>query len=163
MNELLIYTHQLHYLLHLSSCSLVQISSQPITRKTRSRRPAKGQIEHQTGEERGFKWLLVWQTDRLVCVFQKRLIYWDFQVQPSPEFTENGQKNTQWAVLWAKMPCWCKRSGLRRGKGNSTNRWGLQKAVSERATRPVLKQIGCSSRRLQGEPLLLAENRKLRL
>ncbi len=36
----------------------------------------------------------------LVGVFQKVLIYWDFQ-----------RENILWAaVLWTKMPCWCQRS-----------------------------------------------------
>ncbi len=37
------------------------------------------------------EWLLV--PDGLVWVFQKLLIYWDFQAQPSLGFTENGPKN----------------------------------------------------------------------
>jgi len=44
---------------------------------------------------------------RVFWVFQKRLIYWDFQEQLSIGFTENGPKkrqNIQWAAVpWANM------------------------------------------------------------
>ncbi len=36
-------------------------------------------------------------TDKLVCVFQKLLIYWDFQ-EPSLGFTENGPKKRKYPV-----------------------------------------------------------------
>ncbi len=36
--------------------------------------------------------------DGLVWVFQKLLIYWDFQAQPSLGFTENGQKKIKYPV-----------------------------------------------------------------
>lgn len=102
-------------------------------------------------------------------------IYWDFShtvisrvYRVWSKKKERETENIQWAaVLWAKMPCWCKRSGLRqRPKVTQLTAgysWGLQKTITERATRPVSKRIGCSSRRPQGEPLLSAENRKLRL
>ncbi len=35
---------------------------------------------------------------RLVWVFQKLLIYWDFHAQPSLEFTENGPKKRKYPV-----------------------------------------------------------------
>ncbi len=35
---------------------------------------------------------------RLVWVFQKQLIYWDFHAQPYLGFTENGQKNIKYPV-----------------------------------------------------------------
>ncbi len=35
---------------------------------------------------------------RLVWVFQKLLIYWDFHAQPSLEFTENGLKKRKYPV-----------------------------------------------------------------
>ncbi len=51
--------------------------------------------------QRGFKWLNVeWLlvSDELVWVFQKLLIYWDFQAQPSLGFTENDPKNRKYPV-----------------------------------------------------------------
>ncbi len=36
--------------------------------------------------------------DRLVCVFQKLLIYWDFHAQPYLGFTENGPKKRKYPV-----------------------------------------------------------------
>ncbi len=63
---------------------------------------AEVQTEHQKGEERGFKWLwtLEWLLvpDRLVWVFQKLLIYWDFHAQPSLRFTESGPKKRKYPV-----------------------------------------------------------------
>jgi len=42
--------------------------------------------------------------------FQKLLIYWDFHSRVYRERSEKNE-NIQWtAVLWVKMPCWCKRS-----------------------------------------------------
>ncbi len=35
---------------------------------------------------------------RLVWVFQKRRIYWDFHAQPSLRFTENGPKKRKYPV-----------------------------------------------------------------
>ncbi len=42
------------------------------------------------------EWLLV--PDRLVRVFHKLLIYWDFHTQPSLGFTENGPKKIKYPV-----------------------------------------------------------------
>ncbi len=42
------------------------------------------------------EWLLL--PGGLIRVFQKLLIYWDFQAQPSPEFTENGPKKRKYPV-----------------------------------------------------------------
>ncbi len=42
------------------------------------------------------EWLLV--SDGLVWVFQKLLICWDFHMQPSLGFTENGSKKKKYPV-----------------------------------------------------------------
>ncbi len=42
------------------------------------------------------EWLLV--SDGLVRVFQKLLIGWDFHIQPSLGFTENGSKKKKYPV-----------------------------------------------------------------
>jgi len=42
------------------------------------------------------EWLLV--PDGLVWVFKKLLIYWDFHVQPSLEFIENGPTKRKYSV-----------------------------------------------------------------
>ncbi len=62
------------------------------------RRLAEVQTEHQNGKERGFKWLWTWNGCWCQTVFQKLLIYWDFQAQPSLGFTENGQKKRKYPV-----------------------------------------------------------------
>ncbi len=95
------------------------------------------------------EWLLV--PDELVWVFQKLLIYWDFHAQPSLGFTEN----IQWAaVVWTKMPCWCQRRMDRRVRDdrkatitqiNTHCNQGMQNTISERTTRPTLKQMGYSN------------------
>jgi len=45
-------------------------------------------------------WLMPWLLipDGLVWVFQKLLIYWDFQAQPSLGLTENGPKKRKYPV-----------------------------------------------------------------
>ncbi len=112
--------------------------------------------------------------DRLVWVFQKQLIYWDFQAQPSLGFTENYRKreNIQWqqcvdgnALLMSEENG---QTGKRWLKGNSnsvTTRYnqGMQNTFSERTTCRTLKQMGYSSRRPHRVPLLSAKNRKRRL
>ncbi len=113
--------------------------------------------------------------DGLVWVFQKRLIYWDFHSQPSLGFTENGPKreNIQWAaVVWTKMPCWCKRRMGRLVRDDRkatvtqiTTRYNqsMQNIISERTTRRTLKQMSYSSRRPHRVLLLSVKNRKRRL
>jgi len=61
---------------------------------------------------------------RIVWVYQKLLIYWEFHTQssPGPGFTENGPKteNIQWvSVMWVKMHCWCQRSEKNGQTGSS--------------------------------------------
>ncbi len=47
------------------------------------------------------EWLLV--PDRLVSVFHKLLIYWDFHTQSSLGFTENGPKKRKYPVSGSCM------------------------------------------------------------
>ncbi len=96
------------------------------------------------------EWLLV--PDRLIWVFQKLLIYWDFHAQPSLGFTEN----VQWAaVVWTKMPYWCQRRMDRRVRDdrkatitqiNTHCNQGLQNTISERTTRAVVKSTFVESK-----------------
>ncbi len=58
------------------------------------RRLAEVQTEHQNGEERGFKWLWMWN----VRWCQTGWSYWDFHAQPSLGFTENGPKKRKYPV-----------------------------------------------------------------
>ncbi len=55
----------------------------------------KGKKEDLSNFERG----MVVGARRLVWVFQKLLIYWDFHTQPSLEFTENGLKKRKYLVI----------------------------------------------------------------
>ncbi len=41
--------------------------------------------------------------DRLVWVFQKLLIYWDFHTQPSLGLTEKGQKERKYPVSGSRV------------------------------------------------------------
>jgi len=121
------------------------------------------------------EWLLV--PDELVWIFQKLLIYWDFEAQPSLGFTENGPKKWKYpvsAVVWTKMPCWCQRSeeigqtvrdDRKATVTQITTRYkqGMQNTISEYITRQTLKQMGYSSRRPHRVPLLSAMNRTQRL
>ncbi len=110
---------------------------------------------------------------RLVWVFKKLLIYWDFHTQPSLGFTENGQKQK---ISSEQQLCERKclvdvRGQRRRGddrKATVTQRTtrynqGMQNTISEHTTRRTLKQMGYSSRRPHRVPLLSAKNRKRRL
>ncbi len=122
------------------------------------------------------EWLLV--SDRLVWVFQKQLIYWDFHTQPSLGLTENGPKKRKYPVSGSCMD----ENALLivRGQGRMgrlvrddrkatvtqiTTRYnqGMQKTISECTTRRTLKQMGYSSRRPHRVTLLSAKNRKRRL
>lgn len=85
--------------------------------------------KYQNEEERWFRWL--WKWHGRWCQtgwFDKLLIYWDFHMQPSPGFIENGGRGggVRWvAVLWAKMLCW-----LQRPETNSQSGLSLQKRGS---------------------------------
>ncbi len=119
------------------------------------------------------EWLLV--PDGLVWVFQKLLIYWDFNKQPSLGFTENGPKKRKYewaAVVWMKMPWWCQRRMGRLVRDDRkttvtqiTTRYnqGMQNTISERTTHRTLKQMDYSSRRPHRVPLLSANIRKQNL
>ncbi len=145
------------------------------------RRLAEVQTEHQNGEERGFKWLWIkveWLLvpDRLVWVFQKLLIYWDFHTQPSLEFTENGPKK-KYPVSGSCVDG----NGLLMSEVRRTDRLvrddrkatvtqittrynqGMQNTISEHTTRRTLKQMGYSSRRPHRVPLLSVKKTKWRL
>ncbi len=115
---------------------------------------------------------------RLVWVFQKLLIYWDFHAQPSQCLQSLQKKvrkreNIQWAaIVWMKMSCWCQRRMGRLVRDDRkatvtqiTTRYnqGMQNTISECTTRRTLKQMGYSSRRPHRVPLLSAKNRKRRL
>ncbi len=122
------------------------------------------------------EWLLV--PDRLVRVFQKLLIYWDFHTQQSLEFTENGPNKRKYPVSGQLCGRQCLvdvRAQRRMGRlvrddrmatvTQITTRYnqGMQNIISERTTHRTLKQMGYSSRRPHREPLLSAMNRKQRL
>ncbi len=121
------------------------------------------------------EWLLV--PDRLVWVFHKLLIYWDFHAQPSLGFTENGPKNIKYPVSGscvdenALLLSEVRRMGrLVRDDRKATvtqitthYNQGMQNTISERTTRRTLKQMGYSSRRPHRVPLLSAKNKKWRL
>lgn len=113
------------------------------------------------------RWLNMWLKvalsvvpDRLVWVFQKLMIYWDFPIQPSLRFTENGPNkkiSTKW--LFSVWKCLVDFRGQRRsvrllGADNLTSCYnlGVQKSISV-----------SSSRRPYLVPLLSTKNRKLRL
>ncbi len=114
---------------------------------------------------------------RLVWVFQKLLIYWDFHTQPSLGFTENGPKQK---ISSKRQLCGQKclvdvRGQRRMGRLvrddrkatvtqiNTRYNQGMQNTISECTTRRTLKQMGYSSRRPHRVPLLSAKNRKRRL
>ncbi len=116
--------------------------------------------------------------DRLVKVFQKLLIYWDFHSQTSLRFTENGPKKEKMSREWqlCGRKCLVDVRGQRRmGRlvrddrkatvTQITTRYnqGMQNTIFERTTCRILKQIGHSSRRLHRVPLRSAKNRKGRL
>ncbi len=145
------------------------------------RRLTEVQTEHQNGEERGFKLLWTWngcwcQTGP-VWVFQKLLIYWDFQAQPSIGFTENGPKKRKYSVSGScvdenallmsgqRRMCRLVRDDRKATVTQISTRYnqGMQNTISERTTRRTLKQMGYSSRRPHQVPLLSAKNRKRRL
>ncbi len=121
------------------------------------------------------EWLLV--PDRLVWVFQKLLIYWDFHAQPSLGFTENVQKKGKYPVngsclnenAWLMSEVrgeWADWIDDRKATVTQiTARYnqGMQNTISEHTTRRTLKQMGYSSRRPHRVPLLSAKNRKRRL
>ncbi len=48
------------------------------------------------GDLSDFERVMVVGADGLVWVLKKLLIYWDFQTQPSLEFTENAPKNRKY-------------------------------------------------------------------
>ncbi len=115
------------------------------------------------------EWLLV--PDRLVWVFQKLLIYWDFL--SGLQRMVRKRENNQWAaVVWTKMPCWCQRRMGRLVRDDRkatvtqiTTRYnqGMQNSISEHTTHRTLKQMGSSSRRPHRVPLMSAKNRKRRI
>ncbi len=120
------------------------------------------------------EWLLV--PDGLVWVFQKLLIYWDFHLQPSLGFTENGLKKRKYpvsgscvdenALLMSKLRGgWLVRDDRKATVTQITTRYnqGMQNTISERTTHRTLKQMNYSSRRPHRVPLLSAKNRKRRL
>ncbi len=125
------------------------------------------------------EWLLL--PGGLIRVFQKLLIYWDFQAQPSPEFTENGPKKRKYPVSgscvdenallmsevrgeWAD---WLEMIEDDR-KATVTQittyyKQGMQNTISEHTKRWTLKQVSNSSSRPHRVPLLSAKNRKRKL
>ncbi len=131
---------------------------------------AEVQTEQKNGEERGFKWLWMW--NGFWCqtgwseYFKNCWSIGILHTQPSLGFTENGPKkiNIQWAaVVWTKMPCWGQRIMGRLVRDDRkatvtqiTTRYnqGMQNIISERTTRRTLKQMRYSSRRLHRVPLL---------
>ncbi len=115
---------------------------------------------------------------RLVWVFQKLLIYWDFHTQPSLGFTEKGPKKRKYPVSGSCVD----EEGLVDVRGQRrmgrlvrddrkttvtqiTTRYnqGMQNTISEHTTHRTLKQMGYSSRRPHRVPLLSAKNRKRRI
>ncbi len=110
--------------------------------------------------------------DELVCVFQKLLIYWDFQAQPSLGFTEKISSERQ---LCGRKCLVDVRGQRRMGRLVRDDRkatvtqitthynQGMQNSISEHTTRRTLKKMGYSSRRAHRVPLLSAKNRKRRL
>ncbi len=118
------------------------------------------------------EWLLV--PDRMVWVFPKLMIYWDFHAQPSLGFTENGPKKRKYpvsgscvdknALLMSEVRGVVRDWLEMKGNSNSNNHLlGMQNSISERTTRRTLKQMGYSSRRPHRVPLLSTKNRKRRL
>ncbi len=92
---------------------------------------------------------------RLVWVFQKLLVYWDFHTQPSQGFTEKGQKKKKISSerqLWERK-CLVDVRGQRRmdrlvrddrkatvTQINTRYSQGMQNTISEHTTRRTLKQ-----------------------
>ncbi len=122
------------------------------------------------------EWLLVPLFNRLVWVFQKLLIYWNFHTQPSLGFTENEKEKISSERQLSGRKCLVDVRGQRRmGRlvrddrkatvTYITTRYnqGMQNTISEHTTRRTLKQMGYSSRRPHRVPLLSAKNRKRRL
>ncbi len=120
------------------------------------------------------EWLLV--LDGLVWVFQKLLIYWDFHIQPSLGFTENGPKKRKYpvsgscvdenALLMSEVRGeWAVRDDRKATLTQITTRYNqcMQNTISEHTTRQTLKQMGYSSRRTHRVLLLSVKNRKWRL
>ncbi len=143
------------------------------------RRLAEVQTQHQNGEERGFKWLWMWNG----CWCQTRWAEYFKNCRSTGIFMHNHlyglqrmvwkREYIQWAaVVWTKMPCWCQRRMGRVVRDDKkatvtriTTRYnqGMQNIISEHTTRRILKQMGYSSRRPHRVPLLSAKNRKQRL
>ncbi len=109
---------------------------------------------------------------RLVWVFQKLLIYWDFHSQPSLWFTENGTEISSERQMCG-WKCLVDVRGQRRmGRLVRDDRkttvtqitthynQDLQNTISEHTTHRTLKQMGSSSRRPHRVPLLSAKNRR---
>ncbi len=119
------------------------------------------------------EWLLM--PEGLVWIFQKLLIYWDFNAQSSLEFTENDPKKRKYPMILCGPKCLVevrgqKRMGrLVRDDRNATvtqittfYNQGMQNTISEQTTHRTLKQMVYSSRRPHRVPLLSAKNRKWR-
>ncbi len=113
------------------------------------------------GDLSDFEHGMVVSARQLVWVFQKLLIYWDFQAQPSLGFTENGLKKRKYLVSGS---CVDENALLMSEvRGEWADNQGMQNTISECTTRWTLKQMGYSSRRPHRVPLLSAKNRKRRL
>ncbi len=115
---------------------------------------------------------------RLVWVFQKLLIYWDCQAQPSLGFTENGPKKEK--ISSERQLCGRKylvdvrgqrridrlvRDDRKTTVTQITTRYnqGVQNTISEHTTHRTLKQMGSSSRRPHRVSLRSAKNRTRRI
>ncbi len=119
------------------------------------------------------EWLLV--PDGLVWVFQKLLIYWDFNAQPSLGFTENGPEKRKYpvsgscvdenALLMSEENVRLVRDDRKATVTKITTRYnqGMQNTISEHTTHRTLKQMGSSSRRPHRVPLLSAKNSTRRI
>ncbi len=140
------------------------------------RRLAEVQTEHQNGEERGFKWLWMWNGCWCQTGWSEYFrncwstgIFTNKHLQGLQRMVRKRESIKWVTVLWTKMPCWCQRrmSRLVRDYRKATvtqitTRYNqdMQNSISEHTTRRTLKQMGYSSRRPHRVPLLSAKNRK---
>ncbi len=132
---------------------------------------AEVQTKHQSGEERGFKWLWTWngcwcQTGAGFSRTTNSRVY--------REWSEKEKISSERQLCGRKCPVDV-RDQRRMGRlvrddrdatvTQITTRYnqGMQNTISERTTCQTLKQMGYSSRRPHRVPLLSAKNRKQRL
>lgn len=92
--------------------------------------------------------------DGLVWGFHKLPIYWDLHARLSMEFSENGNKNIQWAAVFFLMeiPCWRQRSEENwQTAGQKGNRnWNKHSSQQSHATTwQTLEQMGQSFTKTQ--------------